>query len=144
MIWHILLWRLSIASGRQSPRFCYEASNDGPRVCSFNWYFFTRNDSIGGVDAVGGLELSGALTGIAIAKAGRTSPWFLVRKEAKGRARKIESSAGLRAQPRACDRSVGRCNYNEVHGKSLIDPWWGCDVAACNILTERRHICSLN
>ena len=105
-------------------------------------------DSIGGVDAVGGLELGAVpLTGIAIAKAGKGSSLrgFLVRKEAKGRGgRKTGNPPGIEGSTlRKGDRVVLLEDVTTTGGSALkaanrlID--MGCDVAACITILDREE-----
>jgi len=105
-------------------------------------------DSIGQVDAVGGLELGAVpLTGIAIAKAGRGSSLkgFIVRKEPKGRGgRKTGNPPGIEgASLGRGDRVVLLEDVTTTGGSALkaaqrlID--MGCDVTSCITILDRQE-----
>ena len=96
--------------------------------------------SIGNVDAVGGLELGAVpLTGIAIAKAGRGSSLkgFIVRKEPKGRGgRKTGNPPGIEgASLQSGQRIVLLEDVTTTGGSALKAAHrlmeMGCDVASC-------------
>ena len=104
--------------------------------------------SIGNVDAVGGLELGAVpLTGIAIAKAGRGSPLkgFIVRKEPKGRGgRKTGNPPGIEgASLQSGQRIVLLEDVTTTGGSALkaadrlIE--MGCDVASCITILDRQE-----
>ena len=111
----------TLASGRQSPHFfdMKPVMMDPECAHLIGVLLHAEIESIGGVDAVGGLELGAVpLTGIAIAKAGKGSDLrgFLVRKEAKGRGgrknRKPTWDRGVNPARRRQGCIIGRCNYN--------------------------------
>ena len=91
----------TLASGRISPHFfdMKPVMMDPECAHLLGVLIHASVEKIGGVDAVGGLELGAVpLTGIAIAKAGRGSSLrgFLVRKEPKGRGgRKTGNPPGI-------------------------------------------------
>ncbi|MBR40820.1 MAG: orotate phosphoribosyltransferase [Euryarchaeota archaeon] len=104
--------------------------------------------SIGNVDAVGGLELGAVpLTGIAIAKAGRGSSLkgFIVRKEPKGRGgRKTGNPPGIEgASLQSGQRIVLLEDVTTTGGSALkaadrlIE--MGCDVASCITILDRQE-----
>ncbi len=105
-------------------------------------------ESIGRVDAIGGLELGAVpLTGIAIAKAGRGSSLkgFIVRKEPKGRGgRKTGNPPGIEgASLESGNRIVLLEDVTTTGGSALkaaqmlID--MGCDVASCITILDRQE-----
>ena len=105
-------------------------------------------ESIGRVDAIGGLELGAVpLTGIAIAKAGRGSSLkgFIVRKEPKGRGgRKTGNPPGIEgASLESGNRVVLLEDVTTTGGSALkaaqmlID--MGCDVASCITILDRQE-----
>tara|TARA_Y100000588_G_scaffold337059_1_gene378308 strand:- start:2681 stop:3247 length:567 start_codon:yes stop_codon:yes gene_type:complete len=105
-------------------------------------------EKIGGVDAVGGLELGAVpLTGIAIAKAGRGSSLrgFLVRKEPKGRGgRKTGNPPGIEGSSLEQGTRVALLEDVTTTGGSalkaagrLMD--MGCEVAACITILDREE-----
>ena len=105
-------------------------------------------ETIGQVDAVGGLELGAVpLTGIAIAKAGRGSSLkgFIVRKEPKGRGgRKTGNPPGIEGSSLESSHRIVLLEDVTTTGGSalkaaqrLID--MGCDVAACITILDRQE-----
>tara|TARA_B100000287_G_scaffold248869_1_gene233976 strand:- start:3028 stop:3609 length:582 start_codon:yes stop_codon:yes gene_type:complete len=105
-------------------------------------------EGIGGVDAVGGLELGAVpLTGIAIAKAGRGSPLrgFIVRKEPKGRGgRKTGNPPGIEGSSlQKGDRIVLLEDVTTTGGSALkaarrlIEI--GCELVACITILDREE-----
>ena len=105
-------------------------------------------ETIGQVDAVGGLELGAVpLTGIAIAKAGRGSSLkgFIVRKEPKGRGgRKTGNPPGIEGSSLESGHRIVLLEDVTTTGGSalkaaqrLID--MGCDVAACITILDRQE-----
>ncbi len=105
-------------------------------------------EKIGGVDAVGGLELGAVpLTGIAIAKAGRGSSLrgFLVRKEPKARGgRKTGNPPGIEGSSLEQGTRVALLEDVTTTGGSalkaagrLMD--MGCEVAACITILDREE-----
>ena len=104
--------------------------------------------SIGNVDAVGGLELGAVpLTGIAIAKAGRGSSLkgFIVRKEPKGRGgRKTGNPPGIEgASLQSGHRIVLLEDVTTTGGSALKAAQrlmeMGCDVASCITILDRQE-----
>ena len=104
--------------------------------------------SIGNVDAVGGLELGAVpLTGIAIAKAGRGSSLkgFIVRKEPKGRGgRKTGNPPGIEgASLQSGQRIVLLEDVTTTGGSALKAAQrlmeMGCDVASCITILDRQE-----
>ena len=104
-------------------------------------------ETIGQVDAVGGLELGAVpLTGIAIAKAGRGSSLkgFIVRKEPKGRGgRKTGNPPGIEGSSLESGHRIVLLEDVTTTGGSalkaaqrLID--MGCDVATCITILDRQ------
>ena len=103
---------------------------------------------IGGVDAVGGLELGAIpLTGIAIAKAGKGSQMrgFMVRKEPKGRGgRKTGNPPGIEGSSLfEGDRVVLLEDVTTTGGSALKAAArlteMGCEVAACITILDREE-----
>ena len=105
-------------------------------------------ETIGQVDAVGGLELGAVpLTGIAIAKAGRGSSLkgFIVRKEPKGRGgRKTGNPPGIEGSSLESSHRIVLLEDVTTTGGSalkaaqrLID--MGCDVATCITILDRQE-----
>ena len=105
-------------------------------------------ETIGQVDAVGGLELGAVpLTGIAIAKAGRGSSLkgFIVRKEPKGRGgRKTGNPPGIEgASLESGHRIVLLEDVTTTGGSALKAAQrlieMGCDVASCITILDRQE-----
>ena len=105
-------------------------------------------ETIGQVDAVGGLELGAVpLTGIAIAKAGRGSALkgFIVRKEPKGRGgRKTGNPPGIEgARLESGHRIVLLEDVTTTGGSALKAAQrlieMGCDVASCITILDRQE-----
>ncbi|MBR84608.1 MAG: orotate phosphoribosyltransferase [Euryarchaeota archaeon] len=105
-------------------------------------------EQIGGVDAVGGLELGAIpLTGIAIAKAGKGSQMrgFMVRKEPKGRGgRKTGNPPGIEGSSLfEGDRVVLLEDVTTTGGSALKAAArlteMGCEVAACITILDREE-----
>ena len=105
-------------------------------------------ETIGQVDAVGGLELGAVpLTGIAIAKAGRGSSLkgFIVRKEPKGRGgRKTGNPPGIEGSSLESGHRIVLLEDVTTTGGSglkaaqrLIE--MGCDVASCITILDRQE-----
>ena len=105
-------------------------------------------ETIGQVDAVGGLELGAVpLTGIAIAKAGRGSSLkgFIVRKEPKGRGgRKTGNPPGIEgASLESGHRIVLLEDVTTTGGSALKAAQrlieMGCDVASCITILDSQE-----
>ena len=105
-------------------------------------------ESIGRVDAVGGLELGAVpLTGIAIAKAGKGSSLkgFIVRKEPKGRGgRKTGNPPGIEgASLVKGDRIVLLEDVTTTGGSALVAAQriidMGCEVVSCISILDRQE-----
>ena len=104
--------------------------------------------SIGNVDAVGGLELGAVpLTGIAIAKAGRGSSLkgFIVRKEPKGRGgRKTGNPPGIEGASLQSGQRIVLLEDATTTGGSALKAAdrlieMGCDVASCITILDRQE-----
>ena len=105
-------------------------------------------ETIGQVDAVGGLELGAVpLTGIAIAKAGRGSSLkgFIVRKEPKGRGgRKTGNPPGIEGSSLESSHRIVLLEDVTTTGGSALKAAqrlieMGCDVAACITILDRQE-----
>ena len=105
-------------------------------------------ETIGQVDAVGGLELGAVpLTGIAIAKAGRGSPLkgFIVRKEPKGRGgRKTGNPPGIEGSSLERGHRIVLLEDVTTTGGSALKAAqrlmeMGCDVASCITILDRQE-----
>jgi orotate phosphoribosyltransferase len=105
-------------------------------------------ETIGKVDAVGGLELGAVpLTGIAIAKAGRGSPLkgFIVRKEPKGRGgRKTGNPPGIEGSSLERGHRIVLLEDVTTTGGSALKAAqrlmeMGCDVASCITILDRQE-----
>ena len=105
-------------------------------------------ETIGQVDAVGGLELGAVpLTGIAIAKAGRGSSLkgFIVRKEPKGRGgRKTGNPPGIEGSSLESGHRIVLLEDVTTTGGSALKAAqrlieMGCDVAACITILDRQE-----
>ena len=105
-------------------------------------------ETIGQVDAVGGLELGAVpLTGIAIAKAGRGSSLkgFIVRKEPKGRGgRKTGNPPGIEGSSLVSGHRIVLLEDVTTTGGSALKAAqrlieMGCDVAACITILDRQE-----
>ena len=129
----------TLASGRQSAHFfdMKPVMMDPDCAHLLGVLIHAEIEGIGGVDAVGGLELGAVpLTGIAIAKAGRGSSLrgFLVRKEPKGRGgRKTGNPPGIEGSSLAAgDRVVLLEDVTTTGGSALQAAArlseMGCDV----------------
>jgi|TARA_B100000929_G_scaffold5335_1_gene4488 orotate phosphoribosyltransferase len=140
----------TLASGRQSAHFfdMKPVMMDPDCAHLLGVLIHAEIEGIGGVDAVGGLELGAVpLTGIAIAKAGRGSSLrgFLVRKEPKGRGgRKTGNPPGIEGSSLATgDRVVLLEDVTTTGGSALQAAArlseMGCDVAACITILDREE-----
>jgi orotate phosphoribosyltransferase len=140
----------TLASGRQSAHFfdMKPVMMDPDSAHLLGVLIHAEIDDIGGVDAVGGLELGAVpLTGIAIAKAriGSSLRGFLVRKEPKGRGgRKTGNPPGIEGSSLSSgDRVVLLEDVTTTGGSALraaarlID--MGCEVAACITILDREE-----
>ena len=105
-------------------------------------------ETIGQVDAVGGLELGAVpLTGIAIAKAGRGSSLkgFIVRKEPKGRGgRKTGNPPGIEGSSLESGHRIVLLEDVTTTGGSALKAAqrlieMGCDVASCITILDRQE-----
>ena len=105
-------------------------------------------ETIGQVDAVGGLELGAVpLTGIAIAMAGRGSSLkgFIVRKEPKGRGgRKTGNPPGIEGSSLESGHRIVLLEDVTTTGGSALKAAqrlieMGCDVASCITILDRQE-----
>tara|TARA_Y100001970_G_scaffold20860_1_gene23594 strand:- start:2670 stop:3254 length:585 start_codon:yes stop_codon:yes gene_type:complete len=105
-------------------------------------------ETIGQVDAIGGLELGAVpLTGIAIAKAGRGSSLkgFIVRKEPKGRGgRKTGNPPGIEGSSLESGHRIVLLEDVTTTGGSALKAAqrlieMGCDVASCITILDRQE-----
>ena len=105
-------------------------------------------ETIGEVDAIGGLELGAVpLTGIAIAKAGRGSSLkgFIVRKEPKGRGgRKTGNPPGIEGSSLESGHRIVLLEDVTTTGGSALKAAqrlieMGCDVAYCITILDRQE-----
>ena len=105
-------------------------------------------ETIGEVDAIGGLELGAVpLTGIAIAKAGRGSSLkgFIVRKEPKGRGgRKTRNPPGIEGSRLESGHRIVLLEDVTTTGGSALKAArrlieMGCDVASCITILDRQE-----
>ena len=103
---------------------------------------------MGGVDAVGGLELGAVpLTAIAISKAGKGSKirGFMVRKEPKGRGgRKTGNPPGIEGSTiRSGDRVILLEDVTTTGGSALkaasMMKSMGCEIVACVTILDREE-----
>ena len=140
----------TLASGRQSAHFfdMKPVMMDPDCAHLLGVLIHAEIEGIGGVDAVGGLELGAVpLTGIAIAKAGRGSSLrgFLVRKEPKGRGgRKTGNPPGIEGSSLATGDRVVLLEDVTTTGGSAVQAAarlseMGCDVAACITILDREE-----
>lgn len=140
----------TLASGRISPHFfdMKPVMMDPECAHLLGVLIHHQIETIGQVDAVGGLELGAVpLTGIAIAKAGRGSSLkgFIVRKEPKGRGgRKTGNPPGIEGSSLESGHRIVLLEDVTTTGGSalkaaqrLID--MGCDVAACITILDRQE-----
>ena len=140
----------TLASGRQSPHFfdMKPVMMDPDCAHLLGVLIHHQLETLGGIDAVGGLELGAVpLTAIAIAKAGKGSELrgFMVRKEPKGRGgRKTGNPPGIEgATIKPGDRVVLLEDVTTTGGSALkaaqMLTEMGCDVAACITILDRQE-----
>ena len=140
----------TLASGRQSPHFFDMKPVMMNPECAhlLGVLIHAEIDSLGAVDAVGGLELGAVpLTGIAIAKAakGSTLRGFMVRKEPKGRGgRKTGNPPGIEGSTISSGDRVVLLEVVTTTGGSALKAAqrlqeMGCDVAACITILDRQE-----
>ena len=140
----------TLASGRQSPHFFDMKPVMMNPECAhlIGVLLHAEIDSLGGIDAVGGLELGAVpLAGIAIAKAGRGSNLrgFMVRKEAKGRGgRKTGNPPGIEGSTLNSGDRVVLLEDVTTTGCSALKAAtrlseMGCEVAACITILDREE-----
>jgi len=140
----------TLASGRQSPHFfdMKPVMMDPDCAHLLGVLIHHQLETLGGIDAVGGLELGAVpLTAIAIAKAGKGSELrgFMVRKEPKGRGgRKTGNPPGIEgATITPGDRVVLLEDVTTTGGSALkaaqMLTEMGCDVAACITILDRQE-----
>ncbi|MCH1511663.1 MAG: orotate phosphoribosyltransferase [Candidatus Thalassarchaeaceae archaeon] len=140
----------TLASGRQSPHFFDMKPVMMNPECAhlIGVLLHAEIGSLGGIDAVGGLELGAVpLAGIAIAKAERGSNLrgFMVRKEAKGRGgRKTGNPPGIEGSTlNSGDRVVLLEDVTTTGGSALKAAVrlteMGCEVAACITILDREE-----
>ena len=140
----------TLASGRLSPHFfdMKPVMMDPECAHMIGVMIHEILDEIGGVDAVGGLELGAVpLTGIVIAKSSKGSDLrgFIVRKEIKGRGgRKTGNPAGIEGSTvKEGDRVVILEDVTTT-GNSAIKcgdrlRGLGCDVVGCITILDREE-----
>ncbi len=140
----------TLASGRQSPHFfdMKPVMMDPNCAHLLGVLIHHQLETLGGIDAVGGLELGAVpLTAIAIAKAGKGSELrgFMVRKEPKGRGgRKTGNPPGIEGSTiKPGDRVVLLEDVTTTGGSALkaaqMLTGMGCDVAACITILDRQE-----
>jgi orotate phosphoribosyltransferase len=140
----------TLASGRESPHFFDMKPVMMNPDCAhlLGVLIHDKIEEIGGIDAVGGLELGAVpLTAIAIAKAGKGSEirGFMVRKEPKGRGgRKTGNPPGIEGSTiRSGDRVVLLEDVTTTGGSALKAAErlksMGCEVAACITILDREE-----
>jgi len=140
----------TLASGRKSKHFfdMKPVMMDPESAHLLGVLIHHHIETIGQVDAVGGLELGAVpLTGIAIAKAGRGSSLkgFIVRKEPKGRGgRKTGNPPGIEGSSLERGHSIVLLEDVTTTGGSALKAAQmlielGCDVAACITILDRQE-----
>ena len=140
----------TLASGRESPHFFDMKPVIMNPDCAhlLGVLIHDKIEVIGGVDAIGGLELGAVpLTAIAIAKARKGSEirGFMVRKEPKGRGgRKTGNPPGIEGSTiRSGDRVVLLEDVTTTGGSALkaaeMLNSMGCEVAACITILDREE-----
>ena len=140
----------SLASGRKSKHFfdMKPVMMDPECAHLLGVLIHHQIETIGQVDAVGGLELGAVpLTGIAIAKAGRGSSLkgFIVRKEPKGRGgRKTGNPPGIEGSSLESGHRIVLLEDVTTTGGSALKAAqrlieMGCDVASCITILDRQE-----
>ena len=140
----------TLASGRESPHFfdMKPVMMDPESAHLLGVLIHSKIDSLGSIDAVGGLELGAVpLTGIVIAKASKDSQirGFMVRKEAKGRGgRKTGNPPGIEGSSlKKGDRVILLEDVTTTGGSALKASERlteiGCEVVACITILDRQE-----
>ena len=140
----------TLASGRESPHFfdMKPVMMDPESAHLLGVLIHSEIDSLGSIDAVGGLELGAVpLTGIVIAKASKESQirGFMVRKEAKGRGgRKTGNPPGIEGSSlKKGDRVLLLEDVTTTGGSALKASERlteiGCEVVACITILDRQE-----
>ena len=140
----------TLASGRESPHFfdMKPVMMDPESAHLLGVLIHSKIDSLGSIDAVGGLELGAVpLTGIVIAKASKDSQirGFMVRKEAKGRGgRKTGNPPGIEGSSlKKGDRVILLEDVTTTGGSALKASERlteiGCKVVACITILDRQE-----
>ena len=140
----------TLASGRESPHFfdMKPVMMDPESAHLLGVLIHSEIDSLGSIDAVGGLELGAVpLTGIVIAKASKDSQirGFMVRKEAKGRGgRKTGNPPGIEGSSlKKGDRVILLEDVTTTGGSALKASERlteiGCEVVACITILDRQE-----
>ena len=140
----------TLASGRESPHFfdMKPVRMDPESAHLLGVLIHSEIDSLGSIDAVGGLELGAVpLTGIVIAKASKDSQirGFMVRKEAKGRGgRKTGNPPGIEGSSlKKGDRVILLEDVTTTGGSALKASERlteiGCEVVACITILDRQE-----
>ena len=140
----------TLASGRESPHFfdMKPVMMDPESAHLLGVLIHSEIDSLGSIDAVGGLELGAVpLTGIVIAKASKESQirGFMVRKEAKGRGgRKTGNPPGIEGSSlKKGDRVILLEDVTTTGGSALKASERlteiGCEVVACITILDRQE-----
>ena len=142
--------QFTLASGRKSPHFFDMKPVMMNPHCAHLIGVLIHDciDSLGGVDAIGGLELGAVpLTAIAISKAGKGSKirGFMVRKEPKGRGgRKTGNPPGIEGSTiRSGDRVILLEDVTTTGGSALkatsMMKSMGCELVACVTILDRQE-----
>ena len=140
----------TLASGRKSKHFfdMKPVMMDAECAHLLGVLIHHQIETIGEVDAIGGLELGAVpLTGIAIAKAGRGSSLkgFIVRKEPKGRGgRKTGNPPGIEGSSLESGHRIVLLEDVTTTGGSALKAAqrlieMGCDVASCITILDRQE-----
>ena len=140
----------TLASGRESPHFfdMKPVMMDPESAHLLGVLIHSEIDSLGSIDAVGGLELGAVpLTGIVIAKASKDSQirGFMVRKEGKGRGgRKTGNPPGIEGSSlKKGDRVILLEDVTTTGGSALKASERlteiGCEVVACITILDRQE-----